>query len=239
MKTLQVPLLAFLAVALIASVGFAEQVAESSANSSEGESSSDSSTADIDEGDSASNATESSSSGGNSSSAKRGLAELSVPPMSHKTYPETRPSWINNEPDVVGGVHRLVVATKGWDDPAKCEGELEALMPVMIENYLEETLPAEHPWLYCSPEWIDERLVSKRYKGTFQQGDQTLHEMAVELEIDRKMQRYFQRLQESEIVDDRLQGVTGTVAFGFLCLCVGGGALGFINRRLNPESSNA
>ncbi|WP_182867757.1 hypothetical protein [Stieleria mannarensis] len=158
-------------------------------------------------------------------------AELSVAPMDHVTYPDDRPAWIETEPDLQSPVHRWVVTTSGSETMELCEAELEVLKPAAVALYIKETTGWVCDDAMLDPQWIEDELVERRYVGTLQMGDRTLHEIAVELTFDAEDRKRIRRAMNNSVVGERMRATAGLLALGLIGLCLSGGVLGVFSRR--------
>lgn len=156
---------------------------------------------------------------------------LSVAPLHHEIYPEDRPSWIRDEPDLESEVHQWVVTTSGRDTIQECEAELDVLKRATVALYIKQRTG----WIcgddVLDEDWIENDLIGRRYIGTLKKGDQELHEIAVELQFDDEAQQRIDAQWKNTEVNERLK-VSGAM-FGLLIigLCCSGGLLGAVSRR--------
>lgn len=156
---------------------------------------------------------------------------LSTAPLTHITYPDDRPTWITTEHDLDAPVHTWVVTTGGCDSMEMCEAKLEALKPAEVALYIETTTGWKCDDAFLEDAWIEDQLVSRRYVGTLEQGDQTLYESAIELSFDRESRERIRRARQNAMVHDRLRASGGLFALGLIGLCCSGGLLGLFSRR--------
>lgn len=166
--------------------------------------------------------------------------ELSTAPLTHIRYPDDRPSWISQEPDLQSAEHTWVVTTGGCDSIQMCEDKLGALKPAAVALYVKRTTGWECDDALLDEQWIEDELVSRRYLGTLQQGDQTLHEIAVELKFDGQARERIDLAHEqarrervNSIVGERLQATAGLFTLAVLGLFCTGGLLGLVSRRFS------
>jgi hypothetical protein len=202
-------------VAGIASVGYAES----------------GSPAEIDRGERRGEATVEAAAADGSDAAVR--AELSVAPLSHVVYPEDRPAWIEQSPDLQSDPHTWVVTTAGYESLSQCEEELAVLTPAAVSLYIKETADWVCPEEFLDPQWIDDQLIGKRYVGTFHRGDAEWHEIAVELQFDGEARRRIAEAKQNSVVRERLQAAGGLFALGLAGLCCSGGLLSVFSRRFS------
>ena len=100
-------------------------------------------------------------------------AQLSVAPLDHVDYPDDRPAWLqNSEMDLATEPHKLVLVTQPCDTIEECEEELKLSQRAMVATYIKMLAKADnYDFFEVNDEWIDEKLVSRDYTGTLQQGD--------------------------------------------------------------------
>lgn len=157
--------------------------------------------------------------------------ELSTAPSTHVSYPEDRPGWIDQQPDLESSVQTWVVSTSGCESMEMCEAQLEALLPAAVSLYIKETTG----WIcdddFLDADWIENQLVARRYVGTLQQGGRDLDEIAVELNFDANSRDRIRRAFQNSVVDDRLRATGGLFALALIGLCCTGGLLGIVSRR--------
>jgi hypothetical protein len=240
MKTLFPSATACFVVAFVASVGLAESQIEAAAESDEAvaivETKGDSDSKPVSESEPGKKTTSDGEHGDSSEvdgappeKAKRN--ELSVAPMSHITYPDDRPSWIGKSPDLKSSVHTWVVTTSGCESMERCEAELEVLKPAAVSLYIKETTGWTCDDEFLDADWIEDDLVVRRYVGSLKKGDQTLNEIAVELNFDSGSRERIQRARKNTVVHDRLRATAGAFALALVGLCCTGGLLGLVSRR--------
>ena len=171
--------------------------------------------------------------GGLNGSGRDKQSELSVPPLSHVEYPDDRPAWIEQTPDLHSDTHTWVVATAGCETISQCEEELDVLTRAAVSLYIKETTGWICPDEFLDSSWIEDNLIGPRYVGTFRRGDTQLHEIAVQLEFDDQARRRIQRAKKNAVVKERLQASGGLFALGLAGLCCTGGLLSVFSRRFS------
>ena len=114
---------------------------------------------------------------------------------------------------------------------AKCEDQLDALVPGAVAHYIKRTTGWECDEEFLDADWIDDSLILRRYVGTLQKGDQTLHEVAVELHFDAENRERIREASQNSMVNERLCATGALFAFGLFGLCCSGGILGIVSRR--------
>ena len=154
--------------------------------------------------------------------------KLSVPPLGHAQYPEDRPSWVDEAPELEGEM--AVWPVKSLLLPSAEEARESVLVQVegAVAAYAEQVLGEEKAGLLTHHDLehivIDSLPAEDVYTGTAKLGDATVYEHAVRLRFD---EAYRRRLaanwQEQEVTQRlRLVGVAGGVG---LCLLLAGTGL--------------
>jgi hypothetical protein len=166
-----------------------------------------------------------------------GPVELRVAPMDQIRYPDDRPEWLDDQPDLEGKTHRWVALATPCDTPEASEESLELMKAIAIELYAHALLGPllEETGFRVDDQWIDrhrEDLVAKRYSGELLQGDMTQYESAALLEFTPEIQGELRQQWKNQELTRRL-GVLGFL--GFVSTVLLGGttaALGVISRRV-------
>jgi hypothetical protein len=164
--------------------------------------------------------------------------ELSVPPISHVTYPKNRPQWIVDEVDLTGSIHdpgtkhKLVVTSSPSDTAQEADDDCRLLAKAALLAYCNGALEIDTQELNLASDVAIEELISRKYEGTVSQGDTELCESAWELTIDDATRKKLLHVSKNVEVRNRLAILGIGVFGGFLLLLGSGGALGFISRRV-------
>ncbi len=168
------------------------------------------------------------------SNAELTTSELSTPPSGHLDFPASRPAWIDQPPQWEGEKHRLPVVSTPSRTKSLSEEALKVQLRAAFETYVETLTGAENvsQWLQVSDQWIDERQdPSRRYAGEIRVGDETLHESATVLILDRSDRQWIEHQHRLHQVGHRV-GVVGVAAASMmLVLLVVSAGLSTVARR--------
>ncbi|KAA5543801.1 hypothetical protein FYK55_11545 [Roseiconus nitratireducens] len=167
------------------------------------------------------------------SESKSSRSELSVAPLDHVVYPDDRPAWVDQEPDLKSPVHTWVVVTSGCETMQQCEAELDVLQRAAVALYVKERTGWVCDDAMLDGQWIDDELVGRRYVGDLVRGDQALKEIAVELQFGPEQQQKILRAWKNAEVGDRLRATGAVFAMALVGLCCTGGLLGVFSRRFS------
>ena len=159
--------------------------------------------------------------------------ELSVAPLDHIEYPESRPEWLADPPVTEGDVFRVVVVSGPCETVEESEDELRVMQRAAASTLVTEIANSNGRFDFYSPsdEQIERDLVKRRYAGEVMQGDQTRYEHAVEIEFSEANQQQVRQAWRAVEVRDRL-GEVGVLTFSGLTLLVCASAVtGWVSRR--------
>lgn len=159
--------------------------------------------------------------------------ELSVAPLDHIEYPDSRPEWISSPPQSGEDAFRVVVVSGPCDTPEESLEELRLMRRVAVANLVTQILGTDRPLDFYDPtdQEIEEHLVTEQYAGEVTQGNHTRFEHAVEIEFSQDEQRLVRKAWQAGQVRHRL-GALGVVTFSGLTLLVCTSALtGVFSRR--------
>lgn len=161
-------------------------------------------------------------------------AELSVAPSDHREYPKDRPAWVDSAPNLTGMPHRWPVASAPCRSDAMAEESLLVNMRAAVETYVETITGASESGsiVKLDDEWLRQhRDKTKDYRGTIQEGDETLYEAATVLVITPEDQTMIKHLWQQHLVSQRLAGL-GVIATGVVAIFVSSAAgLSIVTRR--------
>lgn len=161
---------------------------------------------------------------------------LSVAPLDQPIYPEDRPRWIDDPPQLGGEgnevwpVQSLLRAT-----PEEARESLRVQMQGAAAAYSEQFLGDQRAGLLGDAvprRWeLDEVPAEDRYSGTVKVGDQTLYEEAVRLRFDEPYRQQLAAAWQEQEVERRLSfmGIAGGAA---LCVLLAG--TGLVRRMSRP-----
>jgi hypothetical protein len=169
------------------------------------------------------------------------VKELSVAPLDHIEYPESRPDWLSDPPVSDSDVYRMVVVSGPRDTVEESEDELRVMQRAAVSTLVTQITGSDGRFDFYSPsdQQIERHLVKRRYAGEVTQGDQTRFEHAVEIEFSETDQRQVREAWRAVEVRDRL-GVVGLFTFSGLTLLVCGSAVtGLVSRRAQRRAASA
>ncbi len=162
------------------------------------------------------------------------VAELSVAPLDQFEYPDDRPKWLHEPPQLDGDVHHWVVVSSPAETRDESVEELGRLQRAALMRYVEghtENQSANEIFA-VTDQWIEDNLITDRYVGEVKQGDTLLYEDAVKLTFDKGVQSEIAYASKRIQVRDRLAATGVLVAGGLCCLMIGSLATGFLGRRV-------
>lgn len=161
---------------------------------------------------------------------------LSIAPLDHVEFPKDRPKWIaatDYPQDLFGSAPsdaiEIAVVSPPQPTPGAAAEMMEVMARGMVENYLEQKALSRSANLDVDAidveiDWIRDELITRRYDGEVQSGNQTQFESACLLRITPTHQRVLDRLIENHQLMHRL-GITGVLAMGGFLSLVGGSIL--------------
>lgn len=171
-------------------------------------------------------------------SSKASAKELSVAPLDHVEYPESRPTWISELSEPEQGTFRMVVVSSPADSVDESLDELRVLQRAAVNSLVSQMVQSDvHPDFYApSDEEIERNLVVRRYEGTVKQGDQTRYEHAAELMFSEALEKQVRSAWQNAQVRHRLGaiGLLGIVGLGLLSC--GSAVTGIISRRVQRRA---
>ncbi|TWU01225.1 hypothetical protein [Stieleria varia] len=165
--------------------------------------------------------------------------ELSVAPLDHVQYPETRPAWVGQQPILDDGpVDVWSVASSGYETIEECDANLKVMQRIAVNLYIqhvtgsvrEETFP-------INDDWIENELITDRYEGTILVGDVEQQEVAVRLEFDQETRKKIIASYNNLQVYDRLVSTAVLIGLGFVLLICVSALLGIVSRRVQRREN--
>lgn len=162
-------------------------------------------------------------------------AELSIAPLDHVEYPSDRPKWIEQRADHFSSltddspsdrVISIVVVAPPQPTPEAAAEMMEVMAKGAVENYIDQQAttiaePIDTTKIVVETEWIRNELITRRYDGEVQSGDQTEFESACLLQLAPQHQTVLQSLIQNHRLKHRL-GAIGVFACGGFLTLVGG-----------------
>ncbi len=163
-----------------------------------------------------------------------GDSPLSVAPLDHKHYAESRPDWVDQPPSRVDGVDLLPVSSIPCRDEKLCEEALNAAMRAATITFAESLTndEASESWLELTDQWIADRSdANKRYHGQVTIGNETLYESATVLRFREQDRAEILQQWEQQQVGQRLVVLVGGGSVMLAGLIGGAALLSLIVRR--------
>jgi len=149
--------------------------------------------------------------------------ELSVAPLDHVTYPQSRPDWVaeadSAAPFTALDDSRVVVLSGLCDTRRQAEDRLNVAARVAVDQYVIERgdFFRKDDLLKFSDQEI-EQLITRRYLGTAEQGEMTMHEGAAELTFNPAVQRRIVETACNAEVGRRLGHIGGLLSGAIVAL---------------------
>lgn len=161
-------------------------------------------------------------------------SELSVPPLDHKIYPDDRPSWISEDPQLDGQRHRWPVVSVPSLTPEASRESLQMRIQLAVEAYVNQWAGSEQAGeaIRFDEAYIDAHLVnpSRHYSGVVTTSNGEMYEDATELVFDADFRDEVDRQWREHEVAERLAGL-GLLGAGGVVLLMGlTSVLKFVNR---------
>ena len=167
--------------------------------------------------------------------------ELSVAPLDHVVYPETRPSWVSDPSQSDEESLRIVVVTGPCETDDESQEELRLLRRAAVSTLVTRIAASDGRFDFFTPsdEEIASEFVTREYNGEVTQGDQVRYEQAAQVEFSEEQQRQVREAWRNVEVRHRL-GATGVVTFSSLVLLICGSAVtGMFSRRTQQREQTS
>lgn len=152
---------------------------------------------------------------------------LSVPPLDHVVYPESRPDWIDAKPSG----RRIVVQTGPCENADQADEKFQSLLPVATRSLAMSQVDILPPDFDPIQDDDLANYVTRRYTGEVLVGDLPMAEFAAEVTIDDDDVATFRRRGETLEVGSRIAAIGVCLAGGLVILMTTGGVLGVAARR--------
>lgn len=150
--------------------------------------------------------------------------ELSVAPLDHVTYPDSRPDWITAAGDASAAEallddQRVVVRSGLCDTRAQAQDRLSVAARVAVEQRIVDwgDFRCDPGAVTFSDEEIDQ-MITRRYFGTAEQGGLTMHEGAAELTFHPAIRQRIGETARNAEVGRRLSRVGGLLSVAVIGL---------------------
>jgi hypothetical protein len=137
---------------------------------------------------------------------------LSVAPgdSAQFTFPENRPEWLLQSPELSGQVHRWPVVTTPASRPELAREALAAQLRAAAETYIETILddPGAASAITIDDAWIESHLsVDHQYDGQVFRGDEVMYESAAMLLFESADRQWIEQQWQASQVGQRLVNV--------------------------------
>ncbi len=157
--------------------------------------------------------------------------ELSVAPLDHVVYPDTRPDWITETADEDS--NRIVIISGPCDTEEESLAEIQLMKRAAAAALVARIAESDGRFDFfpLDDERIEKDYVKESYEGTVKQGDQTCYEHAVEISFSKSQREEVKEAWRNIEVRDRLSAM-GVVSFSGLAMLLCGSAVtGMLSRR--------
>ena len=154
-------------------------------------------------------------------------SSLSVAPLTHTEYAESRPKWVDQAATRDDDDDLLSVSSVPCRDEKLCDEALKVAMRAATETYAESLTGDDQTenWLSLDDQWINERRDSKKqYQGKVIIGNETFYESATVLRFDEEDREEILKQWEQLQVSQRLVGL-GIVGVLVVAALIGATAL--------------
>ncbi len=166
------------------------------------------------------------------------VTELSVPPLDIVEYPDDRPGWLEEAPDLESNTHTWVVVTNPCESYEQSAEQLAILRRAAVSSYVQGlTQTADADFYPVNDKWIESQLIVKDYQGSLVQGDVPMFEQAVMLEFTPRTQEEILAAANNLQVRQRLGKLAALVSLGLVLLIGSSSLLGIVSRRVERGSA--
>lgn len=155
--------------------------------------------------------------------------ELSIAPLDHLDFPDDRPKWIESSLEInkdEDGMISIPVVSPPQPTPEAAAEMMEVMARGAVENYIDQKAnlvsePIDSKKIEVEMDWIRDELITRRYDGEVQLGEQTQYESACLLSLTATHQATLNRLIQNHQLMHRMGVVALFGVGGFLSLVVG------------------
>lgn len=171
--------------------------------------------------------------------------ELSVPPLDHVAYPESRAVWIGNPVQESENVSTFVVVSGPCETRDESLRELKVMRRAALSTFIDNLVGTigSVGFYQISDKRFDEELTLRRYSGEVTVGGTTQYEDAVEIQITESERDAILDAWKNTKVRQRMATLGVVTAGGFLVLVASSAMFGIAIRRrerkLYPTSESA
>ena len=167
--------------------------------------------------------------------------ELSVPPLDHVVYPESRPEWTGNPVQERDNVATFVVVSGPCETRAESLQELKLMRRAALSTFIENVVGTfgSADFYQVSDERFDEELTQRRYSGEVTVGGTTQYEDAVEIRITESERDSILDAWRNTEVTQRMATLGVVTVGGFLTLVASSTLFGIAIRRRERKLQKA
>lgn len=159
--------------------------------------------------------------------------QLSVPPLDHVVYPESRPEWLGNPLQQSDGIATFVVVSGPCETREESLQELKlmrnAALSTFIQNVVGSSVAAD--FYQVSDKRFREDLTLRSYSGELKVGGTTQFEDAVEVRITELERASIMEAWKNSKVTQRLTVLGVVTVGGFMTLVASSSVFGIAIRR--------
>jgi len=158
--------------------------------------------------------------------------QLSVAPLDHIEYPESRPGWVSILPNSEGETFRTVIVAGPCETPEECLEERRLMQRAAVAALVGQLVGTEGSVDFYSPgdAEIERDLMVREYSGEVTQGDQVRYEQAVEIEFSSETQARIREAWNNHEVGRRLRWLGAATGSGLVVLMIGSVLTGRFSR---------
>ncbi len=168
------------------------------------------------------------------------VSTLSVPPLDHIEYPETRPVWVSQSPPFVPlGADSIVVVAGPCETKEECSEEMRWMKRAAISTYVMGLVQGatNADFYQLEDDSIDEMLVNRDYTGSVIAGGESKFEYAVQLQFSLAEKGRIREGWMSAELQSRLAVLGALFGMGLTLLVCSGGLLGIVSRRVAKRAA--
>ena len=167
--------------------------------------------------------------------------ELSVPPLDHVVYPESRPEWLSDSVQERDKVATFVVVSGPCETRDESLQELKVMRRAAMSNFIENLVGTfgSAGFYQVSDKRFEEELTQQRYSGEVTVGGTIQYEHAVKIRITESECDSILDAWKNTEVTQRMATLGVLTAGGFLALVASSTMFGVAIRRRERKSRSA
>ncbi|MGI9466648.1 MAG: hypothetical protein ACR2OA_05960 [Rubripirellula sp.] len=167
--------------------------------------------------------------------------ELSVPPLDHVVYPESRPEWISNPVQERDNVATFVVVSGPCETRDESVQELKLMRSAALSTFIDNVVGTfgSAGFYQVSDKRFDEELTQRRYSGEVMVGGTTQYEDAVEIQITESERDSILEAWKNTEATQRMAVLGVVTVGGFLALVTSSTMFGVAIRRRERKLRSA